>query len=418
VDGTSLLLLLLTFVLGIAAVLASWSAVPERAGLFYGNLLAILAGVIGVFMAVDLLLFYLFWELMLVPMYFLIVIFGHEKRVPAGMKFFLFTQASGLLMLLAILGLVFAHRAPTGVLTFDARELLETPMMPELELPLMLGFFIAFAVKLPALGVHTWLPDAHTEAPTAGSVVLAGLMLKTGAYGLLRFVVPLFPGASHAMAPVAMAIGIAGILYGAVLAFDQTDMKRLVAYTSVSHMGFVLLGIFAWNEIALEGSVIEMLSHGLATGALFIVVGLIQDRVHTRDAREMGGFWATSPKLGSLALFFAAATLGLPGLGSFVGEYMILQGALRVHPLYAVLASPGLILSVIYSLRFFHRIFQGRSVAKKPKDLGARELALLGGLAVLLLGLGLYPELVLRTVGPSIERLEASAPALAQRGAP
>ena len=235
-------------------MLASWTEIQEAVGFFHLNLLWVLAGIAGVFLAMDLFLFYFAWELMLVPMYFLIAIWGHERRVYAAVKFFLFTQLSGLLMLIAILALYFAHHTATGIFTFEYADLLGTPLSPHAALWIMLGFFVAFAVKLPMFPLHTWLPDAHTEAPTAGSVVLAGLLLKTGAYGLLRFVMPLFPAAARAFAPVAMVLAVIGILYGAILAFAQTDLKRLVAYTSVSHLGFVLLGIFAWNKLALQGA--------------------------------------------------------------------------------------------------------------------------------------------------------------------
>ena len=288
-DGLSLLLLLLTFFLGIVSVLASWTEITKGVGFFHFNLLWILAGIIGVFLAVDLFLFYFAWELMLVPMYFLIAIWGHEHRVYAAMKFFLFTQLSGLLMLIAILALYFPasprhrhlHVRVHGTAGHAAR--LRTAAMW-----IMLGFFIAFAVKLPMVPLHTWLPDAHTEAPTAGSVILAGLLLKTGAYGMIRFAVPLFPDAARAFAPVAMTLAVIGILYGAILAFAQTDLKRLVAYTSISHLGFVLLGIFAANTIALQGALMTMICHGISTGALFVVAGALQDRMHTR---EMGA-WA------------------------------------------------------------------------------------------------------------------------------
>src|SRR5882757_2557465 len=254
-DGLSLALLLLTYFLGIVAILSSWTEIRQRVGFFHFNLLWVLAGITGVFLAADLFVFYLFWELMLVPMYFLIGIWGHERRIYAATKFFLFTQLSGLLMLVAIISLAVLHHQTTGVFTFDYEQLLNTTLSPRAARLLMLGFFVAFAVKLPAFPFHTWLPDAHTEAPTAGSVILAGLLLKTGAYGLIRFVFPLFPGPSRELAPLMMSVGDIGILYGAVLAFAQTDLKRLVAYTSVSHMGFIILGVFAFNELARQGVV-------------------------------------------------------------------------------------------------------------------------------------------------------------------
>ncbi len=255
----------------VVSVACSWTEIRKRDGFFYFNLLWTLAGAVGVFLALDLFLFFFFWELMLVPMYFLIAIWGHENRLYASIKFFIFAQGSGLFMLVAILALVFVHYRSTGVLTFDYFDLLNTAMSPSTELWIMLGFFIAFAVKTPIVPFHTWLPDAHTEAPTAGSVILAGVLLKTGAYGLLRFVVPLFPEAAAHFAPVAMALGATGVLYGAFLAFAQTDFKRLVAYTSVSHLGFAVLGIFAWNPWSLGGAVMQMIAHGISTGALFVI---------------------------------------------------------------------------------------------------------------------------------------------------
>src|SRR4051794_40285681 len=281
-DGLSLALLLLTFFLGAISVLASWSEIQERAGFFYFNLLWVLAGITGVFLAVDLFLFYLFWELMLVPMYFLIGIWGHGRKTYAAIKFFLFTQVSGLMMLAAIVSLAVIHKQQSGAYSFDLESLLGMPLSIGTARLLMLGFFVAFAVKLPVVPLHTWLPDAHSEAPTAGSVILAGLLLKTGAYGLLRFVVPLFPGAANAFAPIALIVGVVGILYGAVLAFAQPDLKRLVAYTSVSHLGFVLVGIFSGSVLALEGAVLQMICHGLSTGALFMLAGSLQERLHTR----------------------------------------------------------------------------------------------------------------------------------------
>ena len=328
-DGLSLVLVGLTVFLGIMSVLCSWTEIRDRAGFFHFNLLWTLSGILGVFLALDLFLFYFFWELMLVPMYFLISIWGHENREYASYKFFIFTQAGGLLMLLSILGLYFIHGRDTGVYTFDYTLLLGTSMSPAAAFWLMLGFFVAFAVKLPAIPIHTWLPDAHTEAPTAGSVILAGLLLKTGAYGLLRFVLPLFPDASATMALAAMVIAVTGIIYGAVLAFGQNDLKRLVAYTSVSHMGFVLLGIFAGNLISLSGAVMQMVAHGVSTGALFILVGMIQERIHTRDMDRMGGLWSLVPRLSAVGLVFALASLGLPGFGNFVGEFLVLSGSYR-----------------------------------------------------------------------------------------
>lgn len=410
VDGVSLLMVLLTLILGIVSVLASWTEITERVGFFHLNLMASLVGVLGVFLTFDLFLFVFFWELMLVPMYFLIGIWGHERRTYAAMKFFIFTQVSGVLMLIAILGLWWVHHAATGVYTFDYFDLLATPMTAPVARWLMLGFVVAFLVKLPAVPLHTWLPDAHTEAPTAGSVILAGLLLKTGAYGLLRFVVPLFPSAAAAFAPIALIVGVVGIHYGAILAFAQTDLKRLVAYTSVSHLGFVLVGIFAGSAIALQGAVVQMICHGLSTGALFILVGGLQERLHTRDMRQIGGLWGGVPKMGAVGMFFAMASLGLPGLGNFVGEFLVLAGTWRLHPVITVFAAAGLVPATIYSLWLIQRVFHGpRHEAWTTRDLSGRELTALVILVAAILWIGLYPQPVLDLITGTLAHLSPYA---------
>ncbi len=409
-DGLSLALLFLTYFLGIVAILSSWTEIRQRVGFFHFNLLWVLAGITGVFLAADLFVFYLFWELMLVPMYFLIGIWGHERRIYAATKFFLFTQLSGLLMLVAIISLAVLHQRTTGVFTFDYEQLLNTTLSPPAARLLMLGFFVAFAVKLPAFPFHTWLPDAHTEAPTAGSVILAGLLLKTGAYGLIRFVLPLFPGPSRELAPFMMTVGVIGILYGAVLAVAQTDLKRLVAYTSVSHMGFVLLGVFAGNEIALEGAVIQMISHGISTGALFVLAGLLQERMHTREISEMGGLWETMPALSGAGLVFAMASLGLPGLGDFVGEFLVLLGAYRANVSLTVVATLGLLAATLYGLKFAQGTFHGPNLHHwKLPDMRLREWTILGPMILCLLWIGLYPQPILNTLRRSLATVQQSA---------
>jgi NADH-quinone oxidoreductase subunit M len=405
-DGLSLLMLLLTFFLGILSVLTSWKEIQYRVGFFHFNLLWVLAGITGVFLTMDLFLFYFFWEVMLIPMYFLIGIWGHENRQYAAYKFFIFTQASGLLMLLSILGVYFIHGNLTGIYTFDYFQLLGTEFTPEVARWLMLGFLAAFIVKLPVVPFHTWLPDAHTEAPTAGSLILAGLLLKTGAYGLIRFIVPLFPGAAHEMAPWAMLFGVIGILYGAILAFAQTDLKRLVAYTSVSHMGFVILGVFTFNEIALQGVVMQMITHGISTGALFLLAGSLYERIHTRDITQMGGFWTRMPFMGTIALVFAMASLGLPGLGNFLAEFMILIGAWQANEVLTIFATIGLVAATAYSLRILQKVFLGNDEPSRTLvDLSLREKIIMVPLVIVIVWLGLFPQSVLNTAKRSITGL-------------
>jgi len=407
-DGLSLLLLVLTFLLGIVSVLTSWREIKEGVGFFHLNLMWILAGIAGVFLAVDLFLFYFAWELMLVPMYFLIAIWGHERRVYAAIKFFIFTQACGLLMLLSILALYFVHHAATGIYTFEYSYLLGTTLSPHTAFLIMLGFFLGFSVKLPMFPLHPWLPDAHTEAPTAGSVILAGLLLKTGAYGLLRFVVPLFPGASREFAHIAMTLGVIGIIYGAVMAFAQTDLKRLVAYTSVSHLGFVLLGIYVWNDLALQGALISMICHGISTGSLFMLVGQLQERTHTREIPRLGGLWATVPRMSGVALFFAMGSMGLPGLGDFVGEFLVLLGTYRAGYIgLTVFASIGVLFSTLYALRFIQGAYQGPNTNRwSIPDLALREWAVYVPMILVLLWLGVYPQTVFNTFQPAMRNLQ------------
>jgi NADH-quinone oxidoreductase subunit M len=409
-DGFSLLLVLLTAVLGIMALASAWTEIKERTGFFYFNLLWVLSGIMGVFLTMDLFLFYFFWEVMLIPMYFIILLWGHANRVYAATKFFLFTQISGLLMLLAILALYFLHGRATGAYTFDYRELMGTALSPGTARWLMLGFLAAFLVKLPAVPVHSWLPDAHTEAPTPGSVILAGLLLKTGAYGLVRFALPLFPEAAAFFAPAGMALGVVSILYGALLALGQSDLKRLVAYTSVSHMGFVLLGVFAWNQLALQGVVMQMICHGISTGALFMLVGALQQRLGTRDLKQMGGLWDTMPRMGAVFLLFAMASLGLPGLGNFIAEFLILLGAYQVSILWAVLAALGLVAASVYALRMLQASFHGTAVrAWQASDLSLRETAAMTGMVVIIVGLGLFPQWVLNTARGPLQTLQRTA---------
>lgn len=406
VDGLSIAMLLLTFFLGTLAVLCSWNEIRHRQGFFYFNLLWTIAGISGVFVALDLFLFYFFWEVMLVPMFFLIAIWGDRNRKYAAYKFFIFTQVGGLLMLVAILALYFINGAQRGSYSFDYFSLLGTSMSPAAARWIMLGFLLAFAIKLPVVPLHNWLPDAHSEAPTAGSLILAGLLLKTGAYGIMRFVLPLFPQASASIAWWAMLLGVIGIVYGALLAFAQTDIKRLIAYTSVSHMGFVLLGVFAFKGLAMQGVVMQMVTHGISTGALFLLAGMLKERLHTRDIGQMGGLWTYMPRMGGFALVFVMASLGLPVLGNFIAEFLTLMGAFTVNVPLTVIATLGLVFSALYSLRLMQKVFLGPSIADHPvNDFNGRELLMMGALTVSIVFLGLYPQMLIDMVEPVIRKL-------------
>jgi NADH-quinone oxidoreductase subunit M len=407
-DGLSLLFILLTLFLGAVSVVISWTDITRAVGFYHFNLLWILAGILGVFLSLDLFLFYFAWELMLVPMYFLISIWGGERRTYAAIKFFLFTQLSSLLMLVAILALYFAHHHATGTYTFGYTELLGTPLSPHAAMWIMLGFFIAFAVKLPIFPFHTWLPDACAAASTATNLLLASLLATTAAYSMIRFIFPLFPDAARTFAPVAMTLAVVGILYGAILAFSQTNLMRLIAYASISHLSFVLLGIFAGNQLALQGAVMTVIAHGISTGALFLVAGALEGRMHTRDIGAMGGVWDTMPRLSGVALFFALASLGLPGLGDFIGEFLILLGTYRAHVAMAAVAACGVLAATFYALRFVQRVFQGPNLRPwQLPDLAFREGLVLGTMIVLLLWLGLFPQPVFQTFAQAAKHTPA-----------
>ena len=412
-DGLSLLLIALTLFVGFIAILSAWVEVKKRIGLFYLNLMWTLAGVVGVFLAVDMFLFFVFWEVMLVPMYFLIAIWGYDNRRYAALKFFLFTQGGGLLLLLSIAGLVLLHYQATGQFTFNYFDLLNNRLSPTASFWIFTGFLIAFAVKLPAVPFHSWLPDAHTQAPTAASVLLAGILLKTGGYGLFRFVIPLFPDTAQDMAPMMLGIACVGIIYGSLLAIIQTDLKRLIAYTSVSHMGFVLFGCFAFNTYAWQGSVMQMVAHGFSTSALFVMVGILQNRVHSRNFADLGGLWQSIPRVSALGLFFVVASLGMPGLGNFIAEFLVLLGGFENYPWFTVIAAPGLILAAVCSLIIAQKTFFG---PPKPhvinggsgatiSDAGNREMFMLMAMAVALVVIGIHPQPVLDITQTTLSQL-------------
>lgn len=395
-DGLSLILVLLTAFLMVVGVWVTWGREKTRAPLFYALLLVMESGILGVFLALDLLLFYLFWEVMLIPMFFLIGIWGHARRIHAAVKFFLFTLAGSLLMLLAILGLYLLHAQQTGVYSFALGDLLATRVPAAWAGWLYAAFLLAFAVKIPLVPVHTWLPDAHTEAPTAGSVILAGLLLKTGVYGLIRFGFPLFPGPAQASLPWLAVLALAGLYWGAWAAFRQEDAKRLVAYSSVSHMGLLLLGLASADPIGVEGALLQVVNHGLTTGALFALVGMIDARAHTRRLSELGGLWARAPVLAGFFLFFALASMGLPGLNNFAGEFLVLVGAFRQSPWLGALGAVGMVLAAAYMLRLMQGVLwgppRGEGAGARWPDLSFGEGLVLVPLAVLVVWLGLHPE--------------------------
>src|ERR1700691_2855192 len=411
VDGISLFLVLLTTFLTPLAILCSWQAIRENVKGFFIALLVIETAMIGVFVSLDLLLFFFFWELTLIPMYFLIGIWGHGRRIYAAVKFILYTMFGSILMLVAILWLY----SLAG--TFDLPDIqakLQTGMVllpAHTELWLFGAFFLAFAIKVPLFPLHTWLPDAHTEAPTAGSVILAGVMLKLGTYGMLRFCLPLFPDAAHRMAPLIGVLAIIGIVYGAMVATVQTDLKRLVAYTSVSHLGFVVLGIFAFSTISFQGAIFQMLSHGVSTGALFLGVGMLYDRRHTFEIKEFGGLATPMPVLMSFFLFIALSSLALPPLNGFVGEFLILIGVFQYHHAWASWAASGAVLSAIYLLWSYQRVALGELSNEKNRtlpDASGRERLILVTVALAILFMGVASPLF-------THRMQAATDSLVQQ---
>ena len=413
VDGISVFLILLATILTPLAVLASWS-VSTRAKEYFVFMLMLETGMIGVFVSLDLFLFYLFWEVMLVSMYFLIGVWGGERRIYAAMKFVLYTMIGGVLMLVAILALYFLHGNATGTFTFSYPEILAAlakgalVIDPRIELLLFAAFFLAFAIKVPLFPFHTWLPDAHVEAPTAGSVLLAGVLLKMGTYGLMRFSLPLFPKVSHIFGPFISMLAVVGIVYGALVAMVQPDLKKLVAYSSVSHLGFIVLGIFSFTTQGLQGAVYQMLAHGVSTGGLFLLVGMIYERRHTRLISEFGGLANRMPVFAGVFLFVTLSSIGLPGLNGFVGEFLVLLGTFGARPGYAVVAATGVILSAVYMLWMFQRVIWGE--ISNPhnealRDIGSRERLTLVPLLILIVWMGMYSNHFLRPMDASIAKL-------------
>jgi NADH-quinone oxidoreductase subunit M len=408
VDGISLFLVVLTGFLTPLALLSSWESIHTRVKAFAMFVLALEAAMLGVFVALDLFLFYVFWDAMLVPMYFLIGIWGYDQRVYAAIKFILYTMAGSVLMLIAILALGYYHGVAAGAPSFDLLRLYELQVPGWLQFWGFLAFAVAFAIKVPIFPFHTWLPDAHVQAPTAGSVILAGVLLKMGTYGLIRFAFPLFPDAALFFAPYLGVAAVIGIIYGALVAMVQPDLKKLVAYSSVSHLGFVALGISAMNIQGVQGAVYQMLAHGVSTGALFLIVGMLSDRRHTRLIAEFGGLKKVLPRLTSAFLVITLASIGLPGLNGFVGELLILVGAFRWNPRLAAFAASGVLLSAVYMLWMFQRVNYG-PVTKEAnahlRDLTPRERATLWPAVAMAIFMGVFPVIFLKPMEPAVARL-------------
>ncbi|HNW58566.1 MAG TPA: NADH-quinone oxidoreductase subunit M [bacterium] len=405
IDGISLLMVMLTAFLTPLVILGSWSAVTKRVKEYMMMFLVLETAMLGVFLSLDLILFYIFWEGMLIPMYFIIGVWGGERRLYAAIKFFLFTMFGGVLMLVAILALCFLNGSQTGTYTFDYLALSRLLIAGKAQVWLFFAFSLAFAIKVPMFPLHTWLPDAHVEAPTGGSVILAGILLKMGTYGFLRFCIPLFPNATANYGGWIMALAVIGILYGALVSWVQPDLKKLVAFSSVSHLGFVMLGIFALTLPALQGGILQMVNHGLSTGALFLLVGMIYERRHTRLIADFGGLARQMPVFVTFFAIFTLSSIGLPGLNGFVGEFLVLVGTFQVQRMYAILAAAGVILSAVYMLTMFQRMNFGKldkAENQVLKDLNRREIATLVPIVLLCLWIGLYPA-------PFLDKSQAAA---------
>ncbi len=407
VDGISLFLVVLTAFLTPLALLSSWDSVHKNVKMFSFFVLALETSMLGVFVSIDLFLFYIFWDFVLIPMYFLIGIWGYERRVYAAVKFILYTMAGSVLMLIAIIGLAYAHAAATGTPSFNLLDLYSVRLPWRTEMWFFLAFALAFLIKVPLFPFHTWLPDAHVEAPTAGSIILAGVMLKMGTYGLLRFAFPLFPSAAMFFAPWIAVLAVIGIVYGALVAMVQPDMKKLVAYSSVSHLGFVVLGLCAMNVQGAQGAVYQMLNHGVSTGGLFMIVGMLSDRRHTRLISEFGGLKGVMPRLVAAFLLITLASIALPGMNGFVGEFLILLGAFLWNAQLAAGAATGVILSAVYMLWMFQRVNYGEVTNANNRslpDLSAREWTMMVPTVAMCIVMGVLPGAFLRPIEPSVKR--------------
>jgi NADH-quinone oxidoreductase subunit M len=407
VDGITVLLVLLTVVLTVITIVGAFTSVDKRPKEFFALLLALETGMLGTFLATDLLLFYVFWEAMLIPMYLLIGVWGGQRRVYAAVKFFLYTMVGSVLMLVAILWLYFHQREMTGIPSFAFDAFYSMPIHPANQVWLFLAFALAFAIKVPMFPFHTWLPDAHVEAPTAGSVILAAVLLKMGTYGFVRLAIPLFPQASLQFTPWIVGLAIIGIWYGALVAMVQPDLKKLVAYSSVSHLGFCMLGMYAMNAQGMAGSIMQMLNHGISTGALFLLVGVIYERRHTRKIADFGGLWKPLPVFAVVFLIVMLSSIGLPGTNGFVGEFLVLLGAFRHTPSWAALAAVGVILSAGYMLWMYQRVIFGPVTHPENErlvDLNFREKLVFAPLLILILWMGVMPQPFLDRMQSSIDR--------------
>ncbi len=408
IDGISMPLILMTTFLTVLCVPAAWSAITKGVKEFMISLLILETGMIGTFCALDFFLFYVFWELMLIPMYLMIGVWGGPRRIYAAVKFFLYTMAGSVLMFVAILYLYFIQHGDTGIYTLEILKYHGIGLSPTVQIWLFLAFFIAFAIKVPMFPFHTWLPDAHVEAPTVGSVILAGVLLKMGTYGFLRFSLPIFPQATIDFVPLISILAVIGIIYGALVAMVQEDIKKLVAYSSVSHLGFVMLGTFALNVQGIQGGILQMINHGLSTGALFLIVGILYERRHTRLIKDYGGIAKVMPVFATIFMIVTLSSIALPGMNGFIGEFLILLGAFKAEPIYAVLAATGVILSAVYMLWMFQRVMFGEITKEENRnipDMNSREIAYMVPIIVFIFWIGIYPKPFLSPMVATVKHL-------------